>query len=96
MATPNTPHDSLFKRIFSRREHAESELRPAVAARLAESHQIEMPITQAVAAIIDGRLDIPTAITDRGQFPPVPGRLPFALHWSRLGVSDWPAGSHFF
>jgi len=35
----------------------------AVAARLAESHQIEMPITQAVAAIIDGRLDIPTAIT---------------------------------
>ena len=35
----------------------------AVAARLAESHQIEMPITEAVAAIIDGRLDIPTAIT---------------------------------
>uniref|UniRef100_A0A7C1NTN7 Glycerol-3-phosphate dehydrogenase [NAD(P)+] n=1 Tax=Agrobacterium albertimagni TaxID=147266 RepID=A0A7C1NTN7_9HYPH len=35
----------------------------AVAARLAEGHQIEMPITQAVAAIIDGRLDIPTAIT---------------------------------
>ncbi|THV11748.1 NAD(P)H-dependent glycerol-3-phosphate dehydrogenase [Rhizobium rhizophilum] len=35
----------------------------AVAARLAESHQIEMPITQAVAAIIDGSLDIPTAIT---------------------------------
>ncbi|TPP07100.1 NAD(P)-dependent glycerol-3-phosphate dehydrogenase [Rhizobium glycinendophyticum] len=35
----------------------------AVAARLAEGHQIEMPITAAVAAIIDGRLDIPTAIT---------------------------------
>ena len=35
----------------------------AVAARLAEGRQIEMPITQAVAAIIDGRLDIPTAIT---------------------------------
>lgn len=35
----------------------------AVAARLAEGHQIDMPITQAVAAIIDGRLDIPTAIT---------------------------------
>ncbi len=35
----------------------------AVAARLAEGHQIEMPITSAVAAIIDGRLDIPTAIT---------------------------------
>ena len=35
----------------------------AVSARLAEGHQIEMPITQAVAAIIDGRLDIPTAIT---------------------------------
>ena len=35
----------------------------AVAARLAEGHAIEMPITQAVAAIIDGRLDIPTAIT---------------------------------
>ncbi|EKF61359.1 NAD(P)H-dependent glycerol-3-phosphate dehydrogenase [Agrobacterium albertimagni AOL15] len=35
----------------------------AVAARLAEGHGIEMPITQAVAAIIDGRLDIPTAIT---------------------------------
>lgn len=35
----------------------------AVAARLAESHQIEMPITRAVAAIIDGSLDIPTAIT---------------------------------
>lgn len=34
----------------------------AVAARLAEGRQIEMPITQAVAAIIDGRLDIPTAI----------------------------------
>lgn len=35
----------------------------AVAARLAEGHGIEMPITEAVAAIIDGRLDIPTAIT---------------------------------
>ncbi len=35
----------------------------AVAARLAEGHRIEMPITEAVAAIIDGRLDIPTAIT---------------------------------
>ncbi len=35
----------------------------AVAARLAEGYEIEMPITQAVAAIIDGRLDIPTAIT---------------------------------
>ena len=35
----------------------------AVAARLAEGHQIEMPITSAVAAIIDGQLDIPTAIT---------------------------------
>ncbi|MGL3607450.1 NAD(P)H-dependent glycerol-3-phosphate dehydrogenase [Rhizobium sp. G187] len=34
----------------------------AVAARLAEGLQIEMPITQAVAAIIEGRLDIPTAI----------------------------------
>lgn len=35
----------------------------AVAARLAEGYAIEMPITEAVAAIIDGRLDIPTAIT---------------------------------
>jgi len=35
----------------------------AVAARLAEGYEIEMPITEAVAAIIDGRLDIPTAIT---------------------------------
>lgn len=35
----------------------------AVAARLAEGYTIEMPITEAVAAIIDGRLDIPTAIT---------------------------------
>jgi glycerol-3-phosphate dehydrogenase (NAD(P)+) len=34
----------------------------AVAARLAEGYAIEMPITEAVAAIIDGRLDIPTAI----------------------------------
>lgn len=34
----------------------------AVAARLAEGYRIDMPITQAVAAIIDGRLDIPTAI----------------------------------
>lgn len=34
----------------------------AVASRLAESHGIDMPITQAVAAIIDGLLDIPTAL----------------------------------
>lgn len=34
----------------------------AVAARLAESHGVDMPITQAVAAIVDGRLDIRTAL----------------------------------
>ncbi|CAH0338510.1 NAD(P)H-dependent glycerol-3-phosphate dehydrogenase [Rhizobium sp. CECT 9324] len=34
-----------------------------VAARLAEGLNVSMPITQAVAAIIDGRLDIPTVIT---------------------------------
>lgn len=34
----------------------------AVAARLAESHGVSMPITQAVAAIIDGNLDIATAV----------------------------------
>ncbi|QLF68671.1 NAD(P)-dependent glycerol-3-phosphate dehydrogenase [Peteryoungia desertarenae] len=34
----------------------------AVAARLAEGHGVEMPITQAVAAIIEGRLDIASAI----------------------------------
>ena len=35
----------------------------AVAARMAEGHSVSMPITDAVAAIIEGRLDIPTAIT---------------------------------
>ncbi|SMC77028.1 NAD(P)H-dependent glycerol-3-phosphate dehydrogenase [Rhizobium sp. RU36D] len=34
----------------------------AVAARLAESHGVDMPITQAVAAIVDGKLDIRTAL----------------------------------
>lgn len=34
----------------------------SVASRLAESHGVDMPITQAVAAIIDGQLDIPTAL----------------------------------
>ncbi len=34
----------------------------AVASRLAEGLQLDMPITQAVAAIIDGVLDIPTAL----------------------------------
>ncbi len=34
----------------------------SVASRLAEGLGIEMPITEAVAAIIDGRLDIPTAL----------------------------------
>ncbi|NKN36965.1 NAD(P)-dependent glycerol-3-phosphate dehydrogenase [Agrobacterium sp. a22-2] len=34
----------------------------AVAARLAEGLEIDMPITDAVALIIEGRLDIPTAI----------------------------------
>lgn len=36
----------------------------SVAAQLALEHAIEMPITQAVAAIIDGKLDIATAIHD--------------------------------
>lgn len=34
----------------------------AVASRLAEGFKIDLPITQAVAAIIDGLLDIPTAL----------------------------------
>lgn len=34
----------------------------SVAAQLAKQHNIEMPITEAVAAIIDGKLDIATAI----------------------------------
>jgi glycerol-3-phosphate dehydrogenase (NAD(P)+) len=31
-------------------------------ARLAENRRIDLPITQSVAALIDGRLDLPTAI----------------------------------
>lgn len=34
----------------------------AVSARLAESHGVVMPITEAVAAIIDGRLDVASAV----------------------------------
>lgn len=34
----------------------------AIASRLAEGHQLDMPITEAVAAIIDGILDIPIAL----------------------------------
>ncbi len=34
----------------------------AIASRLAEGLELDMPITQAVAAIIDGLLDIPTAL----------------------------------
>ncbi|WP_425467426.1 NAD(P)H-dependent glycerol-3-phosphate dehydrogenase [Peteryoungia ipomoeae] len=48
----STQHGGLVEGAFA----------AAVAARLAEGYKIEMPITQAVAAIIDGRLDIPTAI----------------------------------
>lgn len=42
----------------------------AVSARLAEGHDVTMPITQAVAAIIDGRLDIDSAV-DRLMTRPI-------------------------
>ncbi|HCL65968.1 MAG TPA: glycerol-3-phosphate dehydrogenase [Rhizobium sp.] len=47
---------------FSRGDLVEGAFAAAVAARLAEGHEVSMPITDAVAEIIEGRLDIPTAI----------------------------------
>lgn len=47
---------------FARGDLVEGAYAAAVAARLAEGHGVSMPITEAVAEIIDGRLDIPTAI----------------------------------
>lgn len=47
---------------FSRGGLVEGAFAAAVAARLAEGKGVSMPLTQAVAAIIDGALDIPAAI----------------------------------
>lgn len=47
---------------FSGGDLVEGAFAAAVAARLAEGLNVSMPITDAVAAIIEGRLDIPTAI----------------------------------
>ena len=47
---------------FSRGGLVEGAFAAAVAARLAEGRGVSMPITNAVAAIIDGALDIPSAI----------------------------------
>lgn len=47
---------------FSRGQLVEGAFAAAVASRLAEGLSVEMPITDAVAAIIEGSLDIPTAI----------------------------------
>lgn len=47
---------------FSRGALVEGAFAAAVAARLAEGRGVLMPVTDAVAAIIDGRLDIPAAI----------------------------------
>ena len=47
---------------FSRGQLVEGAFAAAVASRLAEGLSVSMPITDAVAAIIEGSLDIPTAI----------------------------------
>ncbi|MGV8937477.1 MAG: NAD(P)H-dependent glycerol-3-phosphate dehydrogenase [Allorhizobium sp.] len=47
---------------FSHGDLVEGAFAAAVAARLAEGLGVSMPITEAVAAIIEGQLDIPTAI----------------------------------
>lgn len=47
---------------FSRGQLVEGAFAAAVASRLAEGLSVAMPITDAVAAIIEGSLDIPTAI----------------------------------
>nr|WP_316656733.1 NAD(P)H-dependent glycerol-3-phosphate dehydrogenase [uncultured Gellertiella sp.] len=47
---------------MSRSGLVEGAFAASVASRLAEGLGVEMPITSAVAAIIDGRLDIPTAL----------------------------------
>ena len=47
---------------FSRGSLVEGAFAATVAARLAEGRRVRMPITNAVAAIIDGTLDIPAAI----------------------------------
>ena len=51
------------KADFAKGELVEGAFAAAVAARLAEGLSVTMPITDAVAAIVDGTLDIPTAIT---------------------------------
>ncbi len=47
---------------FFRRGLVEGAYAASVAARIAEAYPVDMPITEAVAAIIDGSLDVPAAI----------------------------------
>lgn len=77
-ATSHQSRNLRFGIALGRGEHiaaadgrlVEGAFAASVASRLAEGLGVDMPITQAVASIIDGRLDIPTAL-DRLMSRPI-------------------------